>query len=76
MAPVQKYGKSAMTETDAIQSRLDALHAEHRALDDAVERLAANVNDQILVQRLKKKKLLLRDHIRRLESSLLPDIIA
>ncbi len=73
---MQQYGKSAMTETDAIQSRLEALRAEHRVLDEAVGKLAANVNDQILVQRLKKKKLQLRDQIRQLESKLLPDIIA
>lgn len=72
----QQYGKSEMTDTDAIRSRLEALRAEHRALDDQVAQLAGDGRDQIMIQRLKKKKLLLRDQIRRLESSLLPDIIA
>jgi len=64
-----------MTDTDAIRSRLEALRKEHRALDDQVVGLSADARDQIAIQRL-KKKLLLRDQIRKLESSLLPDIIA
>jgi len=63
---------------DAIsQSRLAMLRMEHRDLDDSIEALRmSNRPDQLQMARLKKRKLRLRDEIRRLEDSLVPDILA
>lgn len=60
-----------------LRKRLFLLRQEHRDLDSAIEALVAGVGrDQLQVQRLKKRKLVLRDEIRRLEDQMLPDIIA
>lgn len=61
-----------------LENRLIALREEHRDLDEAIAALSepgAPFN-QIRVQRLKKRKLALKDEIAHLESALLPDIIA
>ena len=51
--------------------------SEHRDLDDVIARVTeAGPFDQLQIQRLKKRKLMLKDEIARLESRLLPDIIA
>ena len=61
----------------AIRRRLEELRLEHRDLDDLIGRAGEEAPfDQLRMQRLKKRKLLLRDRISRLESELLPDIIA
>ena len=53
------------------------LKQEHRDLDDAITALArAGTFDQLQVQRMKKRKLVLKDEIAKLEDGLLPDIIA
>jgi hypothetical protein len=66
-----------MIEEDALKTRLLALTEEHRDLDAAITALSdGNSFDQIQVQRLKKRKLMLKDQISRIESQLLPDIIA
>ena len=58
-------------------AKLAALKVEHRDLDDVIARLAEQAPvDQLQIQRLKKRKLLLKDMIARIESELLPDIIA
>ncbi len=63
--------------TAELRQRLAALRLEHRDLDDVIAHLAGgSAFDQIKLQRLKKRKLVLRDQIARLESRLLPDIIA
>jgi len=50
---------------------------EHADLDAAIQTLTqSNVADQMLIQRLKKRKLSLKDRIVQLENILLPDIIA
>ncbi len=60
-----------------LQSKLDELKSEHRDLDEVIAQIAAETPfDQIHIQRLKKRKLMLRDEIARIESMLLPDIIA
>ncbi len=67
----------AMDELDPLRARLEELKSEHRDLDDVIARLTEKVPfDQIQVSRLKKRKLALKDKIARLESQLLPDIIA
>ena len=51
--------------------------AEHRDLDDVIARLTEDgTYNQVQVQRLKKRKLILKDEIPELENRLLPDIIA
>ena len=64
-------------EQSEIQERIIALQQEHRDLDDAIAALVdKGVYDQLLLQRMKKRKLALRDLIGRLETLLVPDIIA
>ncbi len=64
-------------DTEAIKQRLADLKSEHRDLDEVVGRLAAAPDsDELQIQRLKKRKLALKDLIVKLESLLLPDIIA
>jgi hypothetical protein len=61
----------------AIAHMLAELRIEHRDLDVAIEHLAAAVSrDELQLTRLKKRKLLLKDHIARLESRLIPDLDA
>ena len=62
---------------DGYQQRLEQLKIEHRDLDDAITALTMQpVVDQLQIARLKKKKLILKDRIMRLEDQLVPDIIA
>ncbi len=66
-----------MTDQDMLEKQLAKLRREHRELDEKIQSLAANSPyDPIEVQRLKKRKLQLKDEIARLDSALLPDIIA
>jgi len=56
---------------------LAELRLEHRDLDAAIEQLASTIGrDELRLTRLKKRKLLLKDHIARLESRLIPDLDA
>jgi len=64
-------------EQEELRQRLEQLRMEHRDLDDVIARLSERAPfDQLQMQRLKKRKLMLKDQIARLESQLLPDIIA
>ncbi|MEQ8333881.1 DUF465 domain-containing protein [Nisaea sp.] len=64
-------------DREELSRRLEELTIEHRDLDDVIARLAEDGPfNQLQIQRLKKRKLLLKDQIMRLESELLPDIIA
>ena len=64
-------------ENSDIQETLIVMMQEHRDLDDAILALSgAGAADQLQLQRLKKKKLLLKDEISRIRDRLLPDIIA
>ena len=64
-------------DVEALRARLAVLKIEHRDLDDVIARLAERAPfDQLQLQRLKKRKLLLKDQISKIESELLPDIIA
>ena len=60
-----------------IRNELAQLRQEHRDLDTAIEALHEQINpDSLQLQRLKKRKLVLKDRISSLEDKLLPDIIA
>ena len=60
-----------------IARQLVELRLEHRDLDSAIERLAGDIRaDELQLRRLKKRKLLLKDTIARLESRLIPDLDA
>lgn len=60
-----------------LREELVKLKAEHRALDDEIVSLEGNPTaDQLLIKRLKKKKLAVKDRITSVEDKLLPDIIA
>jgi hypothetical protein len=64
-------------ENGDIEARIGMLREEHRDLDSAIEALMlAGNRDQLQLARLKKRKLRLRDEIKLLEDSLIPDIIA
>jgi hypothetical protein len=64
-------------DAEAIRAKLEALKSEHRDLDEVIDRLVETPPfDQLQLQRLKKRKLGLKDQILRLESKLIPDIIA
>ena len=60
-----------------LRERLQALVEEHRDLDSAIDALRSGSHfDQLQIQRLKKRKLKLRDEISALQDQLIPDIIA
>ena len=64
-------------ERAALIAQIERLRQEHRDFDAAIEALrAAGQADQLQLQRLKKRKLLLRDKLSQLEDQLTPDIIA
>lgn len=64
-------------DTSAISRRLIELREEHRDLDLAISRLADDViADDLRLRRMKKRKLLLKDMITRLQSKLIPDLDA
>ena len=64
-------------EERELRAQLDRLRQEHRDLDCAIEALQGSPGSDILqVQRLKKRKLQLRDQINRVEDQITPDISA
>jgi len=65
-------------ERAALVARIERMREEHRDLDAAIEALseAGQAADRLQLQRLKKRKLILRDKLVLLEDQLTPDIIA
>ena len=64
-------------DQENIKKQINELLDQHSELDDAIERINEKIPfDQIKLQRLKKRKLLLKDEIKKLKSQTLPDIIA
>ena len=60
-----------------LKDKLNELINQHSELDDAIERINEKIPfDQVKLQRLKKRKLVLKDEIKKLNSQILPDIIA
>ena len=68
---------SVIPSITEMRVKLEELRSEHRDLDDVIQRLTeTSPFNQLQIQRLKKRKLALKDQIIKLESKLLPDIIA
>lgn len=68
---------SEMKTDEMLQIRLAVLQREHRDLDEAIAALQASVNpDQLMLRRLKKQKLTLKERIVKIEDEMIPDIIA
>ena len=66
-----------MSDIEKIKIKLKEFITEHEDLNDTIERLNEKIPfDQIKLQRLKKRKLFLKDEITNLKSKILPDIIA
>ena len=64
-------------EVAEFEAELARLKQEHRDLDTAIDALESMVaGDQLQIQRLKKRKLVLKDRISYLEDQITPDIIA
>ena len=64
-------------EQQILKARLYVLESEHRDHDDVIERLSEDKPfDQLQLQRLKKRKLVLKDEMALVRSRILPDIIA
>lgn len=69
--------KLSKDERVAFEAEIERLRQEHRDLDAAIDALGAVGSlDQLQIQRLKKRKLVLRDRLSFLEDQLTPDIIA
>ncbi len=74
--PVTDVGMTSDDERD-LRIHLERLKQEHRDLDTAIDALlAVSGSDVLQIQRLKKRKLQLKDRISQVEDQLFPDIIA
>lgn len=68
---------SELSHEEVLRVKLEVLRREHRDLDEAIAALQARgTADQLTMVRLKKRKLLLKDQIARIQDELTPDIIA
>ena len=66
-----------MEDINELKDKLADLEREHRGMDDEIDRLAQTQPvDLLQIQRMKKKKLFLKDQILKIRSDILPDIIA
>lgn len=66
-----------LSHEDVLRLKLEVLRREHRDLDEAITAMQdRGTSDQLTLVRLKKKKLVLKDQIARIEDELTPDIIA
>jgi hypothetical protein len=73
----ERRDRMASERESELRDLLARLKEEHRDLDAAIAALERTVTvDSLQVQRLKKKKLMLKDRISHIEDQLLPDIIA
>ena len=64
-------------DAEAIRVRISVLKVEHRDLDAVIARLSEDpAQDELQLKRLKRRKLLVKDHIAMLERQLVPDVSA
>ena len=69
--------KDSDTNHEQLEAQVAALELEHRDLDQAIDSIEQDrPYDQLVIKRLKKRKLILRDQITRLRDQMIPDIIA
>ncbi|MEO1192375.1 MAG: YdcH family protein [Pseudomonadota bacterium] len=69
--------KANKPDRAAMEAELESLRSEHRDLDDIIARIVSEAPfDQLQMQRMKKRKLQIKDQIQKLEDILIPDIIA
>lgn len=74
---ISKACFTKMDHQEIIKQQLERLEHEHHDLDAMIEKVRCeDIVDQLAMQRLKKRKLLLKDQISSLRSKVLPDIIA
>lgn len=67
----------SMKTDEVLRVELEVFRREHRELDEAIRVMQERgTADQLMLQRLKKKKLVLKDRIALIEDRLTPDIIA
>jgi hypothetical protein len=67
----------SMKNDDVLRVELEVFRREHRDLDEAIDAMVERgTSDQLTLQRLKKRKLRLKDLIAQIEDRLTPDIIA
>lgn len=75
--PKDMNATSELNFEEMLRIKLEVLRREHRDLDEAIQAVEASVNpDQLMLRRLKKQKLSLKDQIVKIEDELIPDIIA
>jgi hypothetical protein len=75
--PATEQVENVETKTFQRLERLRDLRIAHRDLDDVIHRLQLDLYvNEVQLRRLKKRKLLLKDQITRLESELIPDLNA
>jgi hypothetical protein len=65
-----------LEDRESLLRRLHELRSEHRDLDTVIARIESGLGDQLQIQRLKKRKLKLKDEISWVEGRLVPDISA
>jgi hypothetical protein len=71
----RSYREWMPMDLKATEQRLIDLRVEHRDLDEVIGRFGRDA-DEIQLRRLKKRKLVLKDEIAKLESALVPNLIA
>lgn len=69
---------TGVTDQEQAELRLKVakLRQEHADFDVAIEAMSAMGSDRLCIQRMKKRKLTLKDALEELESQIIPDIIA
>lgn len=66
-----------MIDEDSLRDQLEELKREHKSIDEQIEQMSrAQAADFLTIAKLKKEKLRVKDMISRIESMLIPDIIA
>ena len=68
--------ETMLEDRESLLRRLHELRSEHRDLDTVIARIESGLGDQLQIQRLKKRKLKLKDEIAWVEGRLVPDISA
>ncbi len=73
--PYRRYKMSDQEQTE-IRLEFAKLKQEHADFDAAINAMIATACDPLQIQRMKKKKLILKDKLSKLEDRMIPDIIA